>query len=140
MRPSIASNRRNRTSIAGASSICARVSASRKFQIEFASGTRYASERQAQKAHEGKPVLDQVFRPLIGQRVARLQDQDLEHQHVIIGRAATLGPFGPRDGTLQFEPECLEIYQRTQPLQIVALGGELSESLLHVKEPRLPPP
>jgi hypothetical protein len=85
------------------------------------------------------PVLDQIFRPLIGQRVARLQDQDLEHQRVIIGRAATLGPVDPRDGTLQFGPERLEIYQRTQPLQIVALGGDLSESLLDVKEPRLPP-
>ena len=47
-------------------------------------------QRQPQEAHERQPVLDQIFRPLVRQRMARLKDQDLEHQHVIVGRPTAL--------------------------------------------------
>ena len=47
------------------------------------------------------PSASPAFRPLIRQRMARLQDQDAEHQHVIIRRSAALGPIRPGYGALK---------------------------------------
>jgi hypothetical protein len=45
---------------------------------------------EPEEAHEGKPILTQVLAALVRQRVHGLQQQDLEHQHMIEGRPATL--------------------------------------------------
>ena len=96
-------------------------------------------ERQPKEAHERQPILDQVFRPLIRQRMARLQDQDPKHQHVIVGRPATLRAIRARHGALQFGSEHLEIDQRVHPLEVVALRREIPKPLLDVEKPSLPP-
>ena len=49
-------------------------------------------QRQAGETQEGEVVLELVLGPLIGEHVQRLQDQDLEHQHGIIGRTAASAP------------------------------------------------
>ena len=133
-----ASKRRKSASIAGTPSSVARVGASRKFQIEFASGTRSASD-SPRKRPGRQPILDQKFRPLIRQRMARLEDQDPEHKHVILGRPATLRAIRPRHGALQFGSEHLEIHQRVHPLEIDSLRREIPKSLLDVEKSRLAP-
>jgi hypothetical protein len=42
---------------------------------------------------------------------------------VIVGRPATLGAVAPRHGALQIRPKHLEIDDRVQPLEVVALAG-----------------
>ena len=54
---SAASKRLNKTSIAGLPSIFARVSASRKFQIEFASGTLWASDNPRKRMNERRSLI-----------------------------------------------------------------------------------
>src|SRR5271170_213902 len=77
---SAVSKRSNRTSIAGFPAIRARVSASRKVHIVLASGTVSASPRPRNRR---QPVPDQVFGAFVRQIVAGLQNQRLEHQHMI---------------------------------------------------------
>jgi hypothetical protein len=71
--------------------------------------------------------------------VARLQDQDLEHEDVIEGRATTTRAIGSRRGPLQVRPEQLEVHQPIQPLQRVALGRELPQALIEIEKPSLTP-
>jgi hypothetical protein len=84
---------KQKTLIAGTSSMNARVCASRKSR----SSSRPARDRRvsAKKAHERQPVLDQIFGPLVRQRMARLQNQNPTHQDAAIGRAPTLDPVSP---------------------------------------------
>lgn len=70
---SAASQAANSTSTAGFPPTLARVSASRKVQIVFASGIGSESPSPAE-THEGEPVIDQQLGPLVRKRVARLQD------------------------------------------------------------------
>ncbi len=70
--------------------------------------------------------------------MARLQDQDLEHEDVIERRAPAARAVRPRHGSLQVRPEELEVDQPVQPLQRVALGRELLQTLIDVEEPGLP--
>ena len=95
-------------------------------------------QRQPEKAHEREPVLDEILGPLVRQRVAGLQDQDPEHQHVVVGRAAAPRPIRARHGLLELGPERLEIHQRVHPLKIVALRGQLPQPRVDVKQPRFP--
>jgi hypothetical protein len=53
--------------------------------------------------------------------VPRLQQQDLEHQHMIEGRAAALRAVGARHRTLQLPAEHGEINQGRDPLEVIAL-------------------
>ena len=93
---------------------------------------------QTEKAHPAEPVAQVELGPLVAETVLRLQDQDLEHQHVVEGGPATLAALRPRHGPLQLGTEDLEIDHRRQPLQPVALGRQEGQPLLHVEEPRLP--
>ena len=65
-------------------------------------------------------ILDQIFRPFVRQQMARLDDQDPDHQHVIVGRSAA-----PIDrsslGRAANPPEHLELDDRLHPFHIVAL-------------------
>jgi hypothetical protein len=65
--------------------------------------------------------------------MARLQDQDLEHQDVVVRRPAALRPVRARNSPLKLKPERLELHQFVQPLQIVALRRELPKPLLDIK-------
>src|SRR5947208_1283496 len=71
--------------------------------------------------------------------MTRLQDQDLEHHYVIEGRPAALRSVGPRHGSRQVRPEPLEVYNRVQPLKVVALRREFLQTLIDIKEPCLTP-
>ena len=123
---SAASKLLNTASIAGLPSIFARRLAERLAKVPDRVRVRHAlGQRQPKEAHERQPVLDQIFRSLVRRRMARLKDQNLEHQHMIVGRAATLGAVRPGNGALQIRPENLKIDDPLQPLQIVALGRKL---------------
>ena len=69
---------------------------------------------------------DQILTPFVGQRVHRLQQQDLEHQHVVEGWAAPLGPIRARHCLLQLRAEHLEIYQASNALEIITLCRQLA--------------
>ena len=102
-------------------------------------GVRHrVGQAEPEEAHEGQPVLDQVLGPLVRQRVHRLQQQHLEHQHVVEGRTAALRAVRPRHRPLQIRAEPLEVHQRRDALQVVALGRQLPQPLLDIEEARLP--
>jgi hypothetical protein len=67
--------------------------------------------------------------------VARLQNERLEHQHVIKRRPPAFRAVRARHRPLQIRPEHFEIDHRAQPLQAVALGRELLQPLVNVKKP-----
>ena len=66
---------------------------------------------QSEEAHERQPVLDQIFAALVRQRMHRLQDQHLEHEHMIERRPTALRAVAARDRRFQRRPEHLEIDQ-----------------------------
>jgi hypothetical protein len=61
----------------------------------------------------------------VRQVVTGLQNEHLEHQHMIEGRPATFRAVRARHRPLQIRPEQLEIHHRAQSLQAVALRREL---------------
>jgi hypothetical protein len=95
-------------------------------------------EAEPEKAHERQPLLDQELRALVRQRMHRLKDQDLGHQHVIEGRPSATGPVRPRHSRLQRGAEHLEVNEPLHALQIAALGGKRREPLINIKETRSP--
>ena len=94
---------------------------------------------EPEKAHERKPVLDQELSPLVRQAMAGLQDQHLEHQHMLERRTTASGAVGPRHSPFQIRPEKLKLHQTIQPLERVALGRKLLQTLLDIEEPGLTP-
>jgi hypothetical protein len=70
--------------------------------------------------------------------MARLQDQNSKHQGVIIGWAAALDPVAPWNRLLQIGPKQFKIDNRVQPLKIIALGGEILQTLVDIEKPSLP--
>ena len=68
----------------------------------------------------------------------RLQDQHLEHQHMIERRPPTLGSIRASNSLLKVGAKQLKIDEPLQPLEIVALRRELSQPLLNIKKARLP--
>ena len=87
-----------------------------------------------EEAHEREPVLDQELRALVRERVAGLQDQHLEHEHAVERRPSPLRPIRPGHGTGEVGPEQLEIDDAAQPLQRVALGREILQTLIDVEK------
>ena len=67
------------------------------------------AQPETEEAHPGEPVAQVELTPFVGQVVLGLQDQDLEHQHVVERRSATLRAVRPRHGPLELGPEQLEI-------------------------------
>jgi hypothetical protein len=87
----------------------------------------------------GQPVPDQVLGPLVRQAVAGLQDQHLEHQHMIKSRPATLRAVRARHRPLEITTEQFKIHNRSQPFQGIALGREFLQALLNVEKSSLTP-
>jgi len=74
----------------------------------------------------GRPVLDQILGALVRQIVASLQDECLEHQHVIERRAPAFRAVRARQRPLQIRPKQFEIDYCAQPLQACRLLAESS--------------
>jgi hypothetical protein len=53
----------------------------------------------------GEPVADLVLGLVIGQRVQRLQDQHLEHQHGVVGWPTASGPVRAVERRLELAAE-----------------------------------
>jgi hypothetical protein len=69
--------------------------------------------------------------------VARLQDENLEHEHMIEGRAAALGAVGSWHRSNEIRPEQLEVHDGAQPFELVAFGRELLQPFVDIEEPGL---
>src|SRR5450631_1880688 len=117
---SAASKRLNRTSIADLPSTIVRVSASRKFQIEFASGTRSASVSPRNRMNDKRSLIRYSVR-----------------SSVIIGRPPALRPIAPGRGALKISSKDFKIDDLFQPLEIVALRGNVFQSLVDIEKTRL---
>ena len=63
-----------------------------------------------------------------------LQDQHLEHEHVIERRTPTLGAIGTRHCHLERRPEHLKIDERLHALKIVAFGRQLRQPFVDVEK------
>ena len=94
-------------------------------------------EAEAEEAHERQPVPDLELRGVIRQRVERLKDQDLEHQHRVVGRAATLRSVGPLQRGRQLRPERFEVDQSRELHQRIAVLRQALITLIQIEEPWL---
>ena len=97
-------------------------------------------EAQAEEAHEREPIPDLELRGVVRQRVERLKDQDLEHQHRVVGRAATLRSIGPLQCGGQLRSESLEVDQGRELHQRVAVLRQTLIALIQIEEPWLTHP
>ena len=91
------------------------------------------AQPEPEEPHPGQPVAQVELGPLVTQAVLGLQDQDLEHQHVVERRPAALRPVGPRHGALELGPEQLEVDHGSQPLEVVALLRQPRQPLFDVE-------
>src|SRR5215218_8921577 len=114
------------------------VSASRKVQIVLASGTGSARPRPRKRMKESRSFIRNSVRSSERLWLA-CRIRDLEHEHVIERWASAARAVRPRHGSLQVRPEELEVHQPVQPLQRIALGREILQTLIDVEEPGLPP-
>jgi len=87
----------------------------------------------------GEPVLDQELRALVRERVARLQDQHLEHEHVVERGPSAPRPVRARHRPSESGPKRLELHDRVQTLEVIALRRELLQALVNIEEARLTP-
>ncbi len=71
--------------------------------------------------------------------MARLQDQNFEHEHVIERRAPALQAVGARHRPRQVGPEHFEVNDPVQPLKIIALRREIPQPFLNVEKSALTP-
>jgi hypothetical protein len=78
------------------------------------------------------------FRLLIREAVERLQHQDAEHQHRIIGWTSTAATIRSRQRRIQHRAEDLEINHRREALQRIARRRQGRIPLVHIEEARLP--
>src|SRR5215213_9052439 len=104
-----ASKRANSTSMAGLSSIRARQRLAEgpdRVRIRHR-----VAEPEPEEAHEGEPVLDQERGALVLEAIARLQDENLEHEHVIEERAAALGAVRARHRPDKIRPEQRDVHE-----------------------------
>src|SRR5215470_1915030 len=69
--------------------------------------------------------------------MARLQDQNFEHQNVIVGRSAALRPIAPGRGALKIGSKDLKIDDLIEPLKIVALRGNVLQTFVDIKKSRV---
>ena len=63
-------------------------------------------QRQPHEAHEREPVAQLVLGLVVGQRVERLQHEDAEHQHRVVGRPPAPGAVAPAERGVELGP-CL---------------------------------
>ena len=66
-----------------------------------------------------------------------LQDQNLEHQHMIERWAAAFAAIRRRHRLPQRRPKHLEVDQAFQPFQIIALGGKILQPLVNIEKASL---
>jgi hypothetical protein len=113
------------------------VSRSRNDQIVFASGTRSESPRPRKRPGR-QPVVDQKLRPVVGEVVLGLGDEDLEHHHRIERRPPALRPIAIAERRGQVRAEHLEIHHRREGLELVADVAQPTQQLFHVEQSGLP--
>ena len=87
---------------------------------------------------KGQPVLDQELRALVRQRVHRLKDQHIKHQHVIEGCRCRPSIDQRAEPRFQRRAKHLEINQRLHALQTVALGRQFRQPFVKIEETRRP--
>ena len=68
-----------------------------------------------------------------------MQDENLEHEDVIERGPPALGAVGSWHRLLQIRPEQLEVDDRAQPFEMVALGRKVLQALVNIEEPGLAP-
>ena len=103
-------------------------------------GVRHlVAQPQPEEAHERQTVIDDKFGLIVGQIVKRLQHEDIEHQHRIEGRTATLCPIRPLQSLRQRLAEHLPRHDSVQLLQWITGCAQPRIALIHIPEPRLSP-
>jgi hypothetical protein len=95
-------------------------------------------KREPDKAQERQPVPEPIPGLPVGQRVQRLANEQLEHQHGVVGRSAALGPIRPPQRRLELAADQLEPDHLGQPLERIARRRQRLAVLVQVEEARLP--
>src|SRR3954469_23983440 len=122
--------------MAGLPSIFARVSASRNVQIVFASGTASASSSSRKRMNESRSLIRNSVRSSDSEWLACR----IRIFHMNTWSNAGRPPFEPSErGTARARSgrKRLEIYNRVQPLESIALRGELLQALINIEEAHL---
>ncbi len=94
---------------------------------------------EPEKTHEGEAVADLKLGLVVGERVERLEDQNFEHQHGVIGRATALHAIRALQRRPESGPENLEIDRFLQPRQRIADFRELLVTLVLTCPYEVPP-
>ena len=85
------------------------------------------TEIEAQEAKPAQAVADQKLHPLVAHRVPHGQDQNLEHRHRIVGRAAAFQSVRIAQRRLKRCAENLEVDDLRQHLQRIARRRKLAQ-------------
>ena len=92
---------------------------------------------EAQEAHEGEAVADLELGLVVREIVERLQHQNLEHQHRIVGRATALATIGAAQRSQKRLAEEPELHQRANPLQRITRGRQNLVAMIEIEETTL---
>jgi hypothetical protein len=95
------------------------------------------AQPKAEKADPGESIAQIKLGPFVAQIVLRLQDQHLEHQHMVKGWSPALRAICSRHCRFHFLPEELEVHHRSQTFQVIALLRQAGQPLLDVEETSL---
>ena len=91
-------------------------------------------QRQPEKPHERKPVVDQELCPVIAQVVLRLDDQDFQHHDWIERRAATLCTVTIGQSHLQIGAENLKINRGSISLELVPKNAQPFQPVIDIEK------
>ena len=95
-------------------------------------------QAQPEKAHPRQPVAQIKLGALVAETVLGLQDQHLEHQHMVKGRPATLRAIGPRHSALELRAEDLEVDDLGQPFEGITLPRQQGQPFVEVEKAEHP--
>ena len=94
-------------------------------------------QAQPQETHERQPVADQKLRTGVPEIVLRLNDQGLEHEHSVIGRASALPAIRVRQCRVQVGTENLEVHRRNPGFELSAQIAQTLKPFINVEKSSL---
>ena len=94
-------------------------------------------QARPRETHERQPVADQELRTVVRESVLRLNDQDPEHKHRIIGRACALPAIRVRRCRVRIGTENLDVHRRNAGFELIAQIAQTLEPFINVEKSSL---
>ena len=94
-------------------------------------------QARPQETHERQPVANQELRTVVPEIVLHLNDQGLEHEHRVIGRASALPAIRVRQCRVQISTENLEVHRRNPGFELSAQIAQTLKPFINVEKSSL---